>query len=78
MPSTDDKFYRVKIIKRADFSSDLWVIRVQASGKFTFAPGQYATLGVQRTGCALTITWLTSAMFTSFPPAAANSPSYWN
>jgi ferredoxin/flavodoxin---NADP+ reductase len=46
MPTSDDKFYRVKITKRADFAPDLWMIRVQADGAFNFSPGQYATLGV--------------------------------
>lgn len=46
MTSSDDKFYRVKITKRVDFAPDLWMIRVQAGGAFNFAPGQYATLGV--------------------------------
>src|ERR1700704_6021953 len=47
MNSADDKFYRVKITQRMDFSADLWMIRVQASGEFKFAPGQYATLGLE-------------------------------
>ena len=46
MPTSDDKFYRVKITKRADFAPDLWMIRVLADGPFNFSPGQYATLGV--------------------------------
>ena len=37
-----------RITQRKDFASDLWMIRVQANGEFKFAPGQYATLGVQR------------------------------
>src|SRR5882724_5788331 len=48
MSVTEDKFYRVRIIQRKDFASDLWMIRVQAGGEFKFAPGQYATLGVER------------------------------
>ena len=48
MATPDDKFYRVRIIRRVDYSSDLWMIRVQPNGEFKFAPGQYATLGVQR------------------------------
>jgi ferredoxin--NADP+ reductase len=43
----DDKFYHPKITKRVDFAEDLWMIRVQPEGEFKFAPGQYATLGVQ-------------------------------
>lgn len=47
MSAADDKFYRARITKRADFAPDLWMIRIQAGGEFKFAPGQYATLGVQ-------------------------------
>lgn len=47
MDAPDDKFYHAKILKRADFASDLWMIRVDAGGPFSFKPGQYATLGVQ-------------------------------
>src|SRR5436305_14010411 len=47
MDTLDDKFYRAKIVKRADFASDLWMIRVDPGGPFTFKPGQYDTLGVQ-------------------------------
>src|SRR5689334_8748152 len=47
MTAADDKFYRVKITKRVDFAPDLWMIRVKCDGEFKFAPGQYATLGVE-------------------------------
>src|SRR5919109_4933406 len=47
MIPVDDKFYRAKITKREDFAPELWMIRIKAGGEFTFAPGQYATLGVQ-------------------------------
>ena len=47
MDNLDDKFYRAKILKRSDFAEDLWMIRVDPGGPFTFKPGQYATLGVQ-------------------------------
>ena len=47
MSSIDDKFYHPRITKRQDFASDLWMIRIQPEGEFKFAPGQYATLGVQ-------------------------------
>src|SRR6266852_1099531 len=47
MSTADDKFYHAKITKRLDFASDLWMIRIQAGGEFKFAPGQYATLGVE-------------------------------
>ncbi len=45
--TTDDKFYHPKITKRVDFAEDLWMIRVQPEVEFKFAPGQYATLGVE-------------------------------
>ena len=44
----DDKHYRARITKRADFAPDLWMIRIDPGADFTFAPGQYATLGVER------------------------------
>jgi ferredoxin/flavodoxin---NADP+ reductase len=47
MDTLDDKFYRAKILKRVDFADDLWMIRVDPGGPFSFKPGQYATLGVQ-------------------------------
>ncbi len=50
MSPADDKFYRARITKRQDFASDLWMVRVQVGGEFKFAPGQYATLGVQGPG----------------------------
>ena len=44
----DDKHYRARITKRADFAPDLWMIRIGPGAKFSFAPGQYATLGIER------------------------------
>jgi ferredoxin--NADP+ reductase len=46
----DDKHYRARIIKRADFAPDLWMIRIDPGAEFKFSPGQYATLGVEREG----------------------------
>ena len=46
MSSPDEKFYRARVTKRTDFAPDLWAIRVDPGGEFKFAPGQYATLGV--------------------------------
>src|SRR6266851_3249925 len=46
----DDKHYRARITKRADFSPDLWMIRIDPGAEFSFAPGQYATLGIERDG----------------------------
>src|SRR5262245_57263046 len=42
-----DKFFQGRITHREDFSSDLWMIRVDPGGDFKFAAGQYATLGVE-------------------------------
>jgi ferredoxin--NADP+ reductase len=47
MDSPEDKFYRARIIERKDFAPDLWSIRVDPGARFKFAPGQYATLGVE-------------------------------
>ncbi len=44
----DDKHYRARITRRADFAPDLWMIRVDPGAEFSFAAGQYATLGVER------------------------------
>src|ERR1700687_4830395 len=41
-----DKFYSARIIERRDISNDLWAIRVDPGGEYSFLPGQYATLGV--------------------------------
>jgi ferredoxin--NADP+ reductase len=41
-----EKFFDVRITTRVDFADDLWMIRVDPGREFPFAPGQYATLGV--------------------------------
>ena len=46
----DDKHYRARIAKRTDFAPDLWMIRIDPGAEFSFAPGQYATLGVENDG----------------------------
>jgi ferredoxin--NADP+ reductase len=46
--SLDEKHYRARITKRVDFAPDLWMIRIDPGAEFRFAPGQYATLGVER------------------------------
>jgi ferredoxin--NADP+ reductase len=46
MSPSEDKFYRAKIVERRDIAQDLWSIRVEPGGEFTYKPGQYATLGV--------------------------------
>lgn len=44
------KYARGTIVERQDYSSDLWSIRIQSDTPFSFTPGQYATLGVERDG----------------------------
>src|SRR3974377_364909 len=44
----DDKHYRARITKRADFAPDLWMIRIDPGADFPYLPGQYATLGVEK------------------------------
>ena len=46
MPPLGSKFYSARILERRDLSGDLWVIRVDPGGEFTYRAGQYATLGV--------------------------------
>src|SRR6476646_2613453 len=48
MNIADDKFLHARVTQRKDYAPDLWMIRLQAGSEFKFAPGQYATLGVQR------------------------------
>jgi len=47
MALSADRFFRAQITKRADFSADLWTIRVDPGAEFRFLAGQYATLGVE-------------------------------
>jgi ferredoxin/flavodoxin---NADP+ reductase len=44
--SDTEKFHRATITKRVDIAPELWTIRIQLDGDFKFAPGQYATLGL--------------------------------
>lgn len=46
MAPSIDQYYSARIIERRDISDDLWVIRVDPGGEYSFVPGQYATLGV--------------------------------
>jgi ferredoxin--NADP+ reductase len=46
MAPSVDKYYSARVIERREVSDDLWVIRVDPGGAYTFLPGQYATLGV--------------------------------
>lgn len=45
-----ERHYTARILERRDLSEDLWVIRVDPGGPFSFKAGQYATLGVEREG----------------------------
>jgi len=45
-----DKHYVAKILERKDLTEDLWLIRVDLGGPFSFKAGQYATLGVDYKG----------------------------
>lgn len=45
-----DKHYIAKVLERKDLSEDLWLIRVDPGGPFSFKAGQYATLGVDHDG----------------------------
>ena len=46
MAPPGNKFYSAKILERRDLADDLWTLRVDPGGEFTFRSGQYATLGV--------------------------------
>jgi hypothetical protein len=41
-----DEFLLARIIKRTEVAENLWTIRVDPGAPFSFAAGQYATLGV--------------------------------
>ncbi len=47
MSAPADKFQRIEIVSREDYSDDLWSIRGQTEAPLAFKPGQYATLGVE-------------------------------
>jgi len=50
MTHANDKHYRARITHRVDLAPELWSIRVRPEGEFRFAPGQYATLGLEGNG----------------------------
>src|SRR5260370_40010693 len=45
-----EKHFIARILERKDLSEDLWVIKVDPGGPFTFKAGQYATLGAEHEG----------------------------
>ncbi len=47
MAMISEKHRRAQIVSRIDYTDDLWSIRIQPEERFTFLPGQYATLGVE-------------------------------
>jgi len=51
--TAEDKFFHAEITRRADFAPDLWMLRLRSDGEFHFAPGQYATLGLEKDGKVL-------------------------
>jgi ferredoxin/flavodoxin---NADP+ reductase len=50
MAQLGDKFFQARILQRAEFADDLWMIRVDPQADFHFTAGQYATLGVEKDG----------------------------
>jgi ferredoxin/flavodoxin---NADP+ reductase len=47
---TADKFYTARITERHEVSTDLWKVKLNPGGDFSFVAGQYATLGVREGG----------------------------
>ncbi len=47
MQFSEEKFFRARITSRRNIADDLWVVHVDPGAEFRFAPGQYATLGVE-------------------------------
>src|SRR5262247_3322541 len=50
MAPASDKHYEATVVERRDLSEDLWLVKVNPGGPFTFKAGQYATLGVDYDG----------------------------
>jgi len=47
---TAEKHYFARILERTDLADDLWLIKIDPGGPFSFKAGQYATLGVEQDG----------------------------
>lgn len=45
-----DRHFTARILERRDLADDLWIIRVNPGGPFSFKAGQYATLGLDFEG----------------------------
>jgi ferredoxin--NADP+ reductase len=43
-----EKHFVAKIVERKDITEDLWTMRIDPGGPFTFKAGQYATLGLEQ------------------------------
>src|SRR5579863_9542881 len=50
MAPAGDKHYEATVVERRDLSEDLWLVKVNPGGPFSFKAGQYATLGVDFEG----------------------------
>jgi len=50
MAPASDKHYEATVVERRDLSEDLWLVKVNPGGPFSFKAGQYATLGVEHDG----------------------------
>jgi ferredoxin/flavodoxin---NADP+ reductase len=52
IPTTtnSETFYRARVTQRVDFAADLWTFRIDPGAQFDFAPGQFATLGMEFDG----------------------------
>lgn len=48
MTAAADKYQKVRIIERKDYSPELWSIRVRPEERLHFQPGQYATLAAEQ------------------------------
>jgi ferredoxin/flavodoxin---NADP+ reductase len=44
--STEEKFYKARVLERIEVSDESWKLRIDPGGPFSFVAGQYATLGV--------------------------------
>jgi ferredoxin--NADP+ reductase len=45
-----EKHLNARIVDRQDVADDLFILRLEASGQFTYLAGQYATIGVELDG----------------------------
>jgi len=50
MTKSSEKFYKARVVERADVTADLWKVRIAPEGPVSFVAGQYATLAVEHKG----------------------------